>query len=88
MRIKSIVRAQQPLCPDCLAVGVVRVWEELDHVVALEHGGTNDLSNLVGLCKPHHVAKTAKDRGYKQSACDAQGNPVDPGHHWYGEGRV
>ncbi len=76
---------EQPLCPDCEAIGVIRVWDEVDHTIPLERGGTNDRDNRVGLCKPHHEAKTAQDRGYKaKTPCDAEGWPTDPGHHWNG----
>lgn len=33
-------------------------WYDIDHTVRLEHGGTNDVSNLVALCKGCHGKKT------------------------------
>lgn len=52
-----------PLCVDCEREGKVKVWEELDHIVALANGGTDTDDNRVGLCREHHRIKTAKDFG-------------------------
>jgi 5-methylcytosine-specific restriction protein A len=35
--------------------------EELDHIVPLFKGGTNDEDNLQGLCKKCHAEKTKRD---------------------------
>jgi len=34
---------------------------EIDHKIRLEHGGGNDVSNLVALCRECHGQKTAKE---------------------------
>jgi hypothetical protein len=34
-------------------------WFEVDHVIALEHGGSNHIDNLVALCRDCHGKKTA-----------------------------
>jgi 5-methylcytosine-specific restriction protein A len=62
MRIRAMVLAAAPLCPDCEAEGRVHVAEEVDHVLALADGGTDDLDNLVGRCRAHHLAKTQRER--------------------------
>jgi 5-methylcytosine-specific restriction enzyme A len=49
-----------PLCQMCEAEGLVQVWTELDHVVALVNGGA-DAGQKQGLCKRHHLAKTKQD---------------------------
>jgi 5-methylcytosine-specific restriction enzyme A len=54
----------QPLCAACKALGVVTVAEEVDHVVALANGGSDEDSNLQSLCAPCHAEKTAADLGY------------------------
>lgn len=59
------VLERDPLCPDCLAQGIVREAEEVDHVLALHLGGKDDESNLVGRCREHHAAKTARERGWR-----------------------
>jgi len=33
-------------------------WFEVDHVIRLDRGGTNDISNLVALCRECHGKKT------------------------------
>lgn len=57
--------AINPLCAMCEAAGRVTLAKELDHIVALVNGGTNDPSNRQGLCEPCHKAKTAQDMGWK-----------------------
>ena len=81
-RMRALVRAEQPLCLDCLAKGIAKPWTELDHIISLESGGNNDRSNFQGLCRTCHLDKTARDRVYKQQGCDANGMPTNPGHHW------
>ncbi|MDX9973358.1 MAG: HNH endonuclease signature motif containing protein [FCB group bacterium] len=50
----------------CAACGCMLVdgWA-LDHVAPHSRGGSDDRSNLQGLCNPCHDAKTAKDRGHR-----------------------
>jgi 5-methylcytosine-specific restriction protein A len=87
-RMRERVAAEQPLCPDCQAEGRALLWYpdgELDHVLALHRGGTNDRENLLGRCKRHHMIKTARDRGCRARTtrrCDAAGWPIDPEHLW------
>lgn len=51
---------------------------ELDHIVALANGGTNDEDNLQGLCAACHEIKTIADLGYKQRVTTGiDGWPVD-----------
>lgn len=56
---------ENPLCVECLKLGRTRVAVELDHVVPLHKGGSNDDDNLQGLCRPCHSAKSAQERGFK-----------------------
>jgi 5-methylcytosine-specific restriction enzyme A len=43
-------------------------------------------TNLQSLCKKHHDGSKQKQEhvGYV-IGCDAQGNPIDPRHHWRNE---
>jgi 5-methylcytosine-specific restriction endonuclease McrA len=60
----------------------VRVGE-VDHIIPLELGGTNNDNNLHLLCSPCHIKKTAKDRGYKvTTGSNLDGTPTNPEHHW------
>lgn len=77
------MRSHDPLCAHCRDIDQVREWEELDHIIPLHKGGTDDLDNLQGLCVDHHAAKTRADMGHKASgACDVMGHPIDPRHYW------
>jgi len=61
-RMREERKRDAPLCVECAKVGIVRLWDKLDHIVPLEEGGTNDPSNLQGLCDEHHDAKTELER--------------------------
>ena len=37
-------------------------WFEVDHKMSLEHGGTNEVSNLEAMCRECHGEKTAMSR--------------------------
>ena len=51
---------------------------ELDHIVALANGGTNDEDNLQGLCAACHEIKTTADLGHKPRVTTGiDGWPVD-----------
>jgi 5-methylcytosine-specific restriction protein A len=56
-KLRQQVLAEQPFC----ACGAPTT--EVDHIVPLSKGGTNDRSNLIGRCKPCHSRKTAKSDG-------------------------
>lgn len=43
-----------PLCEQCLLQGRYTLATEVHHIKPLTDGGTNDLSNLMALCKPCH----------------------------------
>ena len=61
-RLRAKSKEQNPLCVQCQAAGFVRLWDVLDHIVPLEEGGTNDESNLQGLCHDCHDEKTERER--------------------------
>ena len=58
--------AQHPLCVVCEQTGRVTLAKELDHIIALDNGGTNEPSNRQGLCIECHKVKTLADMGYSQ----------------------
>jgi len=57
---KYIAASQNWLCKDCNKQ--LPAWFEVDHVIALHNGGTNEVHNLVALCRDCHGKKTAMDR--------------------------
>ena len=57
---KSIFR-DAPLCAVCEAHGRLAQATELDHIVPLYQGGTDQRDNLQGLCAECHRARTQKE---------------------------
>ena len=66
----------QPLCVACEAAGAVTLAQQVDHIVPLYKGGTNDDSNMQGLCIECHKAKTAKDMGHRRVTTGVDGWPI------------
>ena len=64
MRMREAVMIDEPLCRNCLANGRVTPTTEVDHIIAIENGGTDDRDNLQGLCTECHKDKTNRDSGY------------------------
>ncbi|EIV7688879.1 TPA: HNH endonuclease [Salmonella enterica] len=56
------LRRDRGLCVLCLADGRAVPATDVDHIVAVEHGGTDELSNLQSLCTPCHCSKMARER--------------------------
>lgn len=57
---KKYVASQQGWkCGDCK--DQLNAWFEVDHIKRLEYGGTNEVSNLVALCRDCHGRKTAME---------------------------
>ena len=57
---KKYVASQQGWkCGDCKTQ--LNAWFEVDHIKRLEHGGTNEITNLVALCRDCHGKKTAME---------------------------
>lgn len=46
-------------CEECAATGRVLVAHEVDHIVPLAAGGTDDMSNLRAINRECHKVKTA-----------------------------
>ena len=54
----------EPLCRQCNARGIVRIATQVDHIIALVNGGSDDDSNKQPLCDECHKTKTAADMGH------------------------
>lgn len=50
--------AERPLCAECQRKGIVKLATQRDHIVPLAEGGTDDPSNIQGLCAECHRDKT------------------------------
>lgn len=60
---KRVLRRDRGLCVLCQAQGRATQAEEVDHIVPLEQGGTDDEANLQSVCRPCHRTKTVRERG-------------------------
>jgi len=81
--IRARVLSANPLCAHCKRAGIVRAATEVDHVVPLTKGGTDQHDNLQALCSECHSAKSVTERGYiYRAGSAADGTPLDPAHHW------
>jgi len=58
MAIRRFILSRDPICKECLKKDIVTSAVEVDHIVPLSRGGSNEEENLQGLCKPCHSMKT------------------------------
>jgi len=59
---RMVAAKQQWLCGNCKKV--LQAAFEVDHIIALSRGGTNQESNLVALCRDCHGEKTFRERAF------------------------
>lgn len=60
--LRRRVLFDQPLCPGLDGQGCGEIAEQVDHIVAIEHGGKPfDRANLQGLCASCHGKKTKRE---------------------------
>lgn len=57
----KVFRRDRGLCQPCERAGRVTLAEQVDHILPLCLGGTDDLSNLEAICPACHQAKTAAE---------------------------
>lgn len=50
--------ANEPYCRDCFAHGVTRPSEQVDHIIPIAKGGTDNEDNIRCLCRECHAART------------------------------
>jgi 5-methylcytosine-specific restriction protein A len=80
-----------PFCVKCMEANVHTLGNTVDHKVP--HKGDMDLffdkTNLQTMCHSHHSKdKQIEERRGFAPGCDAQGNPLDPRHPFFGGGGV
>lgn len=63
MAIRAAFLSANPLCVVCLAMKRIAPATELDHIVALMHGG-GEHGNYQALCHDCHQDKTSRDKGH------------------------
>jgi 5-methylcytosine-specific restriction enzyme A len=59
--------ASHPLCSSCEAAGRIEAALEVDHRTPLHLGGSEDGTNLQGLCLACHLAKSAAEATARSS---------------------
>lgn len=57
-RKKHVAASQQWRCAGHGCAKMLSAYYEIDHVIPLEHGGSNEIDNLVALCRECHAKKT------------------------------
>lgn len=78
--------AANPECVLCRRIGISTRADVVDHVVP--HKGNAklfwDRNNWQPLCRAcHDRHKQGQEHGRIDTGCDANGLPIDPGHHWH-----
>ena len=68
-KLREAMLDAEPLCRHCAARGKVTPAHEVDHILPLRDGGTNDRDNLQPLCGPCHDDKTARDLRARARSC-------------------
>ena len=64
-KVRLVKLAEDPLCEQCKRKGLLKLAEEVDHIIPIADGGERlELNNLQSLCKSCHSRKTmAESRG-------------------------
>ena len=60
-KLRLFVLARDPICRD--VSGCVEPSTDVDHIIPRRAGGSDEPSNLQGMCHRHHSAKTSKQDG-------------------------
>lgn len=81
-RMKQLVRIRERDNYHCFKCKTPVEKGEVDHIIALENGGSNDDTNMQLLCIPCHKKKTIIDLGYVEHTGWKDGRPTNPSHHW------
>lgn len=63
LRLRAQVLETEPRCLRCLQAGKLSAATQVDHIVPLKRGGSNEISNLQPLCHDCHAHKSAAERG-------------------------
>lgn len=77
----------EPLCRFCMERGALKPADVVDHIEP--HRGNKTAfwtGALQSLCHACHSGTKQRMESGRHAGSDADGNPLDPSHHWHGEG--
>lgn len=60
---EQVLQRDHYLCQVCLSIDRLTPAQEVDHILPLAKGGTDQVANLQAICTPCHKAKTASEGG-------------------------
>lgn len=69
---RIILKRDCGLCQPCLKLGRTTEAKQVDHIVQKSDGGTDDESNLQGICIACHRTKTAAEAAHGRGASKVQ----------------
>lgn len=70
-KLRAIVLAEEPTCRNCQAAPS----QHADHIVPKAKGGSDDRSNLQGLCALCHYRKTGQESGRRSNKREPEKHP-------------
>jgi 5-methylcytosine-specific restriction protein A len=78
----KVLKRDHGLCQSCKSRGLIRFAQEVDHIIRLSDGGSNNPDNLQSLCTACHTAKTNAENGCRRVGCDHNGYPITDVQPW------
>jgi len=58
---RARILRDSPYCAECARAGRVRLADEVDHILPIADGGSDEPGNLQPLCAPCHREKTRRE---------------------------
>lgn len=58
----AVVKRDNGLCQPCYRKGFIKAFDDVDHIISKENGGTDDVSNLECTCRDCHKQKTQQEK--------------------------
>tara|TARA_R100000656_G_scaffold32743_1_gene28292 strand:+ start:4057 stop:4392 length:336 start_codon:yes stop_codon:yes gene_type:complete len=65
--LRNYYLSMNPLCKTCEEAGYCEPGTDIDHVIPLRLGGTNNLDNLQTLCRSCHARKSGAEAHVKSN---------------------
>lgn len=74
---RQVFDRDKGLCQPCLKKkGRITAGREVDHIMPVHQGGTDDLANLQTICTDCHTDKTLRERGVEKPRIGLDGWPL------------